>query len=82
MHLASILPLKFKRADYWPYYQCNQIILHFLLQFHTRNFQQWATPEKNPNMDQGFSTWNFQSMGIEERAHKNPRVQLKKKWNF
>ena len=37
---------------------------------------------KNPNMGQGFSTWNFQSRGIEERAHKNPRVQLRRKWNF
>ena len=37
---------------------------------------------KNPNMGQGFSTWNFQSRGIEERAHKNPRVQLRSKWNF
>ena len=37
---------------------------------------------KNPNIGQGFSTWSFQSRGIEERAHKNPRVQLKRKWNF
>ena len=37
---------------------------------------------KNLNMGQGFSTWNFQSRGIEERAHKNPRVQLRRKWNF
>ena len=33
---------------------------------------------KNPNMGQGLSTWNFHSRGIEERAHENPRVQLKK----
>ena len=46
MHLTSILPLKFKRADYCPFDQFDQITLHFLLQFHTRHFQQWAIPEK------------------------------------
>ena len=46
MHLISILPLKFKRADYCPFDQFDQITLHFLLQFHTRHFQRWAIPEK------------------------------------
>ena len=46
MHLTSILPLKFKRADYCPFDQFDQKPLHFLLQFHTRHFQQWAIPEK------------------------------------
>ena len=26
---------------------------------------------KNPNIGQRFSTWNFQSRGYEEKAHKN-----------
>ena len=83
MHLTSILPLKFKRADYCPFDQFDQITLHFLLQFRTRHFQRWAIPEKIQTLAKGsFSTWNFQSRGIEESAHKNPRVHLKRKWNF
>ena len=37
---------------------------------------------KNPNMGQEFSTWNFHSRGFwrKERAHENPRIQLKKKF--
>ena len=73
MHLTSILPLKFKRADYCPFDQFDQITLTFPAMGYSR---------KNPKIGQGFSTWNFQSRGIEERAHKNPRVQLKRKWNF
>ena len=45
MHLTYILPLKFKRADYCPFDQFNEITLYFLLQFYTRHSQQWVTSE-------------------------------------
>ena len=53
MHLTSILLLKFKRADYCPFDQFDQITLHFLLQFHTRHFQRWAIPEKIQTLAKG-----------------------------
>ena len=70
MHLTYILPLKFKRVDFlilaWqclsPYCPCllsKQFCL-FLLQFHTRHFQQWAIPVKTQTWAGGLSTWNFQ----------------------
>ena len=55
MHLTSILLLKFKRADYCPFDQFDQITLHFLLQFHTRHFQRWAIPEKIQTLAKGIS---------------------------
>ena len=36
---------------------------------------------KNQNMDKRLRTWNSYSRGVEERAHENPTVQLKEKWN-
>ena len=53
MDLASILPVKFKRADYCPFDQFDQITLHFLLQFHTRHFQRRAIPEKIQTLAKG-----------------------------
>ena len=53
MYLTSIFLLKFKRADYCPLDQFDQITLHFLLQFHTRHFQRWAIPEKIQTLAKG-----------------------------
>ena len=72
MHLASILPLKFKRADYCPFDQFDQITLHFLLQFHTRHFQQWAIPEKIQTWAKD-SVHGISNQGVLKKGHmKNP----------
>ena len=82
MHLTSILPLKFKRADYCPIDQFDQKPLRSLLQFHTRHFQQCAIPEKIQTWVKG-SVYGISNPGILKKGqHKNPRIQLRSKWNF
>ena len=84
MHLASILSLEFKRADFIIFFQSLFVYAHwsnntaYFVAISHQTFPAMNYSKKNPNMIQGLSAWNFHSRGIEERAHENISVQLKR----